>query len=175
MADGRGDGRLPRLSETHCRRRGLYDQDLGHLARIVTEIEAGPKTDFQHASIQALTQLCAPGIHLRCSQRPVHKRRKNMIVPDAHATKASVVAVIKRRRRSPAVLSTRETQVAAAESRSLDQIFWAQNCWCQCAADNARLRCMARSGSREGGPRAAGPCRAAGWIDHGTQICDLRL
>jgi hypothetical protein len=26
-------------------------KDLGHLGRIVTEIEAGPKTDLQHATI----------------------------------------------------------------------------------------------------------------------------
>jgi hypothetical protein len=90
VSDACRDGRLARLSEPHCRRRGLYDQDLGYRSRIMAEIEAGPEADFQDATMQALAELRASGIHLGRSQHPVHKRRKNVIVPDAHRTKASV-------------------------------------------------------------------------------------
>jgi hypothetical protein len=86
------DGRLARLSEPHCRRRGLYDQDLGYLSRIMAEIEAGPEADFQ-------ARPCRPwqSFARRAFTSAVRSTRsisggKNVMIPDAHRTKASVVA-----------------------------------------------------------------------------------
>jgi hypothetical protein len=50
--DRRPPGRLPRPRESHCRLRGLDDQDFGHLSRIVMEIETGAETDLQYATLQ---------------------------------------------------------------------------------------------------------------------------
>jgi hypothetical protein len=58
----------------------------------MAEIEAGPQADLQDSTMQALAELRAPGIHLGRSQHPVHKRRKYVIIPDAHRSKASVAA-----------------------------------------------------------------------------------
>src|SRR5215217_6264117 len=69
---------------------GSTTKILGYRSRIMAEIEAGPEADFQDATMQALAELRASGIHLGRSQHPVHKRRKNVIVPDAYRTKASV-------------------------------------------------------------------------------------
>jgi hypothetical protein len=53
----------------------------------VAEVKAGSEADFQHSAVQALTDLGAPGVHLRRSQHAVHHAWKYPVVPQTHASR----------------------------------------------------------------------------------------